>query len=134
MTQCNIANTFLFALASSTDLAMVPELMGAPGHITNHWDHLQKPENRRFTYQELEKFTENFKHLIGHGGFGHVYYGCLEDSTEVAVKMRSKLSSHGLNEFLAEVTNSVTTKFTTDKINIFTAYNLITATVRFHTH
>ncbi|XP_052167364.1 probable LRR receptor-like protein kinase At1g51890 [Oryza glaberrima] len=88
---------------SSTDLAMVPELMSAPGHITNHWDHLQKPENRRFTYQELEKFTENFKHLIGHGGFGHVYYGCLEDSTEVAVKMRSELSSHGLNEFLAEV-------------------------------
>ncbi|BAF24868.2 Os09g0349800 [Oryza sativa Japonica Group] len=88
---------------SSTDLAMVPELRGAPGHITNHWDHLQEPENRRFTYQELEKFTDNFKHLIGHGGFGHVYYGCLEDSTEVAIKMRSELSSHGLDQFLAEV-------------------------------
>ncbi len=35
-----------------------------------------------------------------------MYYGCLEDGTEVAVKMRSELSSHGLDEFLAEVLNS----------------------------
>ncbi|KAF0915189.1 hypothetical protein E2562_034149 [Oryza meyeriana var. granulata] len=81
----------------------VPELMEASGHRTNHWDHLQRPENRRFTYEELEKFTDNFKRLIGHGGFGNVYYGCLEDNTEIAVKMRSESSSHGLDEFLAEV-------------------------------
>uniref|UniRef100_A0A0D3H5R8 Protein kinase domain-containing protein n=1 Tax=Oryza barthii TaxID=65489 RepID=A0A0D3H5R8_9ORYZ len=85
------------------DSPTVPEQISPPGHWTNHWDHLQKPENRRFTYEELAKFTDSFKRLIGHGGFGNVYYGCLEDNTEVAVKMRSESSSHGLDEFLAEV-------------------------------
>jgi hypothetical protein len=32
-----------------------------------------------------------------------VYYGRLEDDTEVAVKMRSESSSHGTDEFIAEV-------------------------------
>lgn len=34
-----------------------------------------------------------------------MYYGCLEDGSEVAVKMRSESSLHGLDEFLAEVPN-----------------------------
>jgi predicted Ser/Thr protein kinase len=66
-------------------------------------DYLQNPENRQFIYKELEKFTNNFKHFIGQGGFGPVYYGRLENGKEVAVKMRSESSSHGLDEFLAEV-------------------------------
>jgi hypothetical protein len=66
---------------------------------------LQDNENRWFTYKDLEKFTDNFKQFIGHGGFGVVYFGHLEDATEVAVKMRSESSSHGLDEFLAEVPN-----------------------------
>lgn len=71
----------------------------------NHGDALQKVENRQFTHKELEKLTNNFEHFIGQGGFGPVYYGCLEDGTEVAVKMHSDLSSHGLDEFFAEVLN-----------------------------
>ncbi|TVU09247.1 hypothetical protein EJB05_42701 [Eragrostis curvula] len=66
-------------------------------------DHLQDTENRRFTYKDLEKFTDNFKRFIGKGGFGLVYHGYFDDGTEVAVKMRSESSSHGLDEFLAEV-------------------------------
>ena len=66
-------------------------------------DHLQDSENRRFTYKELENITNNFERLIGQGGFGLVYYGRLEDGTMVAAKMRSESSSHGLDEFLAEV-------------------------------
>ncbi|TVU09276.1 hypothetical protein EJB05_42737, partial [Eragrostis curvula] len=66
-------------------------------------DHLQDTENRRFTYKDLEKFTDNFKRFIGKGGFGLVYHGYFDDSTEVAVKIRSESSSHGLDEFLAEV-------------------------------
>ncbi|CAN6204244.1 unnamed protein product [Urochloa humidicola] len=66
-------------------------------------DHLQDTENRRFTYKELEKFTVNFERFIGQGGFGPVYYGCLEDGIVVAIKIRSESSSHGLDEFLAEV-------------------------------
>lgn len=80
--------------------------MNAPESVKNRWNHLPKTENRRFTYEELEKYTDNFKRLIGHGGFGHVYYGCLEENIEVAVKIRSESSSHGLDEFLAEVPNS----------------------------
>ncbi|GJM99005.1 hypothetical protein PR202_ga16062 [Eleusine coracana subsp. coracana] len=42
--------------------------------------------------------------FIGQGGFGPVYYGRLEDNIEVAVKTRSESSSsHGLDQFLAEV-------------------------------
>lgn len=73
----------------------------------NHGDVLQIVENRQFTYIELEKVTNKFENHIGQGGFGPVYYGCLEDNTEVAVKMRSELSSHGLDEFFAEVLNSL---------------------------
>ncbi|WVZ64694.1 hypothetical protein U9M48_014182 [Paspalum notatum var. saurae] len=69
----------------------------------DHGNHLPNIENRRFTYKELEKFTDNFKQVIGQGGFGLVYHGRVEDNSEVAVKIRSESSSHGLDEFLAEV-------------------------------
>lgn len=60
-------------------------------------------ENREFTYSELERITDNFKNSIGKGAFGTVYYGLLEDGTQVAVKLRSQSSSQGTKEFLAEV-------------------------------
>uniref|UniRef100_A0A0E0B1Y3 Protein kinase domain-containing protein n=1 Tax=Oryza glumipatula TaxID=40148 RepID=A0A0E0B1Y3_9ORYZ len=81
----------------------VPEPMNAPVSEKYHWDHLEKNENRQFTYEELEKFTNNFQRLIGQGGFGCVYHGCLEDHTEVAVKIHFENSRHGFSEFLAEV-------------------------------
>uniref|UniRef100_A0A0E0B1U9 Protein kinase domain-containing protein n=1 Tax=Oryza glumipatula TaxID=40148 RepID=A0A0E0B1U9_9ORYZ len=80
-----------------------PELEIAPATRKYDGDALQKVENRRFTYKELEKLTNKFEKFIGQGGFGLVYYGRLEDGTEVAVKMRSESSSHGLDEFFAEV-------------------------------
>lgn len=97
---------FFVQLVSTDDPPEVPELKNVLGRI-NYENNLQKHENRRFTYDELQRFTNNFKRFIGQGGFGQVYYGCLEDNTEVAVKMRSESSSHGLDEFLAEVSNSV---------------------------
>ncbi|KAJ8491853.1 hypothetical protein OPV22_013574 [Ensete ventricosum] len=60
-------------------------------------------ENRKFTYIQLQKITNNFGRTLGKGGFGMVYYGQLEDGTEVAVKMLSQTSSQGMKEFLAEV-------------------------------
>ncbi|KAF7072254.1 hypothetical protein CFC21_077404 [Triticum aestivum] len=83
------------------------ELESALRSTKSQGGHLQNTENRRFTYKDLEKFTNKFQRSIGKGGFGLVYYGRLEDNTEVAVKMRSESSSHGLDEFLAEV-NSLT--------------------------
>ncbi|XBI48029.1 hypothetical protein VPH35_111856 [Triticum aestivum] len=87
---------------STRDPAREAELVSAPVSRRGHGEHLQSTENHRFTYMELEKFTNKFERFIGQGGFGLVYYGRLEDNTEVAVKMRSESSSHGLDEFLAE--------------------------------
>uniref|UniRef100_A0ACD5TEW9 Uncharacterized protein n=1 Tax=Avena sativa TaxID=4498 RepID=A0ACD5TEW9_AVESA len=59
-------------------------------------------DNRRFTYRELEAITNNFKTVLGQGGFGCVYDGFLADGTQVAVKLRSQSSSQGVREFLTE--------------------------------
>ncbi|TKW32797.1 hypothetical protein SEVIR_2G190800v4 [Setaria viridis] len=83
--------------------AKEPQPEKAQGNGESQGDYLQNTENRQFMYKELEKFTNNFKHFIGQGGFGPVYYGRLENGKEVAVKMRSESSSHGLDEFFAEV-------------------------------
>lgn len=103
----NVFSIFFVQPASAYNPPTVPEPMNAPVSEKYHWDHLEKNENRQFTYEELEKFTDNFQRLIGKGGFGCVYHGCLEDHTEVAVKIHSENSRHGLSEFLAEVLNSV---------------------------
>ncbi|KAM0895652.1 hypothetical protein ACQ4PT_023702 [Festuca glaucescens] len=88
---------------STNDPSRELELQGALGSTKVHGDHVQNTENRRFTYKELDKFTNKFERFIGQGGFGLVYYGRLEDNSEVAVKMRSESATRGLEEFLAEV-------------------------------
>ncbi|XBJ06922.1 hypothetical protein VPH35_012507 [Triticum aestivum] len=65
-------------------------------------DSLRLVENRRFTYEELERITHGFDRVLGQGGFGYVYDGFLEDGTQVAVKLRSHSSNQGVKEFLAE--------------------------------
>ncbi|KAG6526608.1 hypothetical protein ZIOFF_016600 [Zingiber officinale] len=65
-------------------------------------DNALQLENRQFTYTELENITNNFQKILGEGGFGSVFYGRLEDGTQVAVKMLSQSSSQGTKEFLAE--------------------------------
>nr|CAB3466216.1 unnamed protein product [Digitaria exilis] len=59
-------------------------------------------KNKKFTYKELKLVTANFQEEIGRGGFGAVFLGYLENGSPVAVKMRSKTSSQGDKEFLAE--------------------------------
>lgn len=43
---------------------------------------------KRFQFRELQVATNNFssKNILGKGGFGNVYKGCLQDGTIVAVK------------------------------------------------
>ncbi|KAF5931981.1 hypothetical protein HYC85_028152 [Camellia sinensis] len=61
-----------------------------------------KSKNRRFSYSEVVRITNKFERVIGKGGFGTVYLGYLSDGTEVAVKMLSRLSSQGSEQFWTE--------------------------------
>ncbi|KAL6006942.1 hypothetical protein ACLOJK_032438 [Asimina triloba] len=58
-----------------------------------------------FTYDELSEATDCFSehNLLGEGGFGSVYKGCLPDGREVAVKQLKVGSGQGEREFRAEV-------------------------------
>ncbi|KAE9587180.1 putative protein kinase RLK-Pelle-SD-2b family [Lupinus albus] len=58
---------------------------------------------RRFDYEELEEATDNFKTLIGSGGFGSVYRGVLSDNTVVAVKKIINLGIQGKKDFCTEI-------------------------------
>ncbi|PON39639.1 Mitogen-activated protein kinase kinase kinase, partial [Parasponia andersonii] len=46
-------------------------------------------KKRQFAYSEVVKITNNFAKTLGKGGFGTVYHGFIDESTEVAVKMLS---------------------------------------------
>ncbi|KAL5824498.1 hypothetical protein ACOSQ3_020561 [Xanthoceras sorbifolium] len=60
-------------------------------------------KNRHLTYSEVLQITNNFKRVLGKGGFGTVYHGYLND-TQVAMKMLSSSSSgQEYEEFQAEV-------------------------------
>nr|TKR74257.1 hypothetical protein D5086_0000298600 [Populus alba] len=59
---------------------------------------------RLFSYEELVMATSNFipENMVGKGGSGHVYKGCLPDGKELAVKIL-KPSEDVLKEFVAEI-------------------------------
>ncbi|EOA12916.1 hypothetical protein CARUB_v10025892mg, partial [Capsella rubella] len=62
-----------------------------------------RKKNRRFTYSEVIKMTNNFQRVLGKGGFGMVYHGSVNGSEQVAVKLLSQSSTQGYKEFKAEV-------------------------------
>ncbi|KAJ8486666.1 hypothetical protein OPV22_019151 [Ensete ventricosum] len=72
---------------------------------TQQREHQISFESRQFTYTQLENITNKFTTVIGKGGFGMVYHGCLETGKQVAIKMRSLSSPQGMKEFLAESQN-----------------------------
>ncbi|KAK9683177.1 hypothetical protein RND81_10G121200 [Saponaria officinalis] len=57
---------------------------------------------KRYTYNDLKKITNAFKHKLGEGGYGSVYKGTLQNGKLVAVKMLHK-SKEDAEEFINEV-------------------------------
>lgn len=55
------------------------------------------------TLQDVSTVTKKFSKKLGEGSFGPVYYGKLPDGREVAVKVKSADSRHGVKEFVNEV-------------------------------
>ncbi|KAL6578262.1 putative serine/threonine-protein kinase pbl21 [Orobanche minor] len=60
---------------------------------------------RSFTFKELATATKTFReaNLIGEGGFGSVYKGCLESGAIVAIKQLNLDGLQGNQEFIVEV-------------------------------
>ncbi|XP_074336635.1 proline-rich receptor-like protein kinase PERK9 [Apium graveolens] len=58
-----------------------------------------------YSYEELLDATNGFseQNLLGEGGFGRVYKGCLPDGREIAVKQLTIGGGQGEKEFKAEV-------------------------------
>lgn len=58
---------------------------------------------KRFTYLDILHITNNLEKVLGEGGFGTVYFGHLDNSTKVAVKMlKPTLSGEGYKQFHTE--------------------------------
>ncbi|XP_028757505.1 G-type lectin S-receptor-like serine/threonine-protein kinase At5g35370 [Neltuma alba] len=58
---------------------------------------------KRYDYGELVEATDNFKTLIGSGGFGAVFKGQLPDKTVVAVKKIVNMGNQGKKDFCTEI-------------------------------
>lgn len=56
----------------------------------------------RFSFEDLQIATEDFKERLGGGGFGSVFKGVLKDGSKIAVKRLDRMEQ-GMREFLAEV-------------------------------
>lgn len=58
-----------------------------------------------FTFKQLQSATGGFgkSNIIGHGGFGLVYRGVLNDGRKVAIKLMEQAGKQGEEEFKMEV-------------------------------
>ncbi|KAK7386882.1 hypothetical protein VNO78_27229 [Psophocarpus tetragonolobus] len=86
-----------------------------PSHANNYgygnvsMKNLDSPQPRStqicFTYEMIMEITNSFstQNVIGEGGFGCVYKGCLADGRAVAVKRLKAASGEGERAFKAEV-------------------------------
>ncbi|KAH9532379.1 hypothetical protein CY35_19G090200 [Sphagnum magellanicum] len=78
------------------------------GKTTKTSGHLQLMKSSHqgakfYSLAEVTVASDNFKTMIGKGGFGPVYYGKLEDGQEVAIKVLDVKSTQGPSEFFNEV-------------------------------
>lgn len=99
----NITEIFLIFDSS---LILLLTIITAPTRVnTENRSSYQSIEtkDRKFTYSEILKMTNNFERVLGKGGYGRVYYGKLDD-IQVAVKMLFHSSAdQDYKHFKAEV-------------------------------
>ena len=102
----------MYKTARVTSKKWLPFLAGTTatkvnGESNNGKDNVElEIKNKQLTYSEVLSITNNFERVIGKGGFGTVYHGYLNDTTQVAVKMLSPSSAQGFKQFHAEVISS----------------------------
>ncbi|KAL3755205.1 hypothetical protein ACJRO7_002283 [Eucalyptus globulus] len=68
-------------------------------------ERMLKLKDGPFKYGELARMTRNFGTVLVEGGSGNVYFGTLEDGSEVAVKVFFCFSIRGSTEFQAKAKN-----------------------------
>ncbi|KAF6162059.1 hypothetical protein GIB67_025825 [Kingdonia uniflora] len=75
-----------------------------PSYVRQYYE-FHMDQLKRFSIRELHTATDNFcpKNIIGHGGFGVVYKGCLRNKTLVAVKRLMDPNFTGEVQFQTEV-------------------------------
>lgn len=58
-----------------------------------------------FTFKQLHSATGGFSksNVVGHGSFGYVYRGVLNDGRKVAIKLMDQAGKQGEDEFKVEV-------------------------------
>ncbi|XP_078431110.1 putative LRR receptor-like serine/threonine-protein kinase At1g05700 isoform X2 [Wolffia australiana] len=72
-----------------------------PTSLSNN-ENVFHSQSHLFSLSDIKNITNNFQRSIGRGAFGIVYYGLLRDGIQVAVKVPSQISAHGVRQFRAE--------------------------------
>ncbi|XP_014498482.1 LRR receptor-like serine/threonine-protein kinase IOS1 isoform X2 [Vigna radiata var. radiata] len=85
-----------------TDSVAVNHQSEISQQFTEKDNSFQQRKSQMYSYYDVLQITNNFKRIIGKGGFGTVYLGFIDD-TPVAVKMLSPSAVHGYQQFQAEV-------------------------------
>ncbi|XP_020579504.1 proline-rich receptor-like protein kinase PERK8 [Phalaenopsis equestris] len=78
---------------------------GSPGSMNSLPEHNLGNSKSWFSFGDLYQITNGFseQNLLGEGGFGCVFKGCLPDGRDVAVKQLKVGGAQGEREFRAEV-------------------------------
>lgn len=77
--------------------------LGSPLQIVQKTQEGQVNVIRRFAYKEIKMATENFRNVIGKGGFATVYKAQFDENSTFAVKRMKLFSEQAEKEFYREI-------------------------------